>query len=270
MRLTHLQPSHVDLAGHRLITSLAAHEDELENWWNSFTAKIRGRLHRVWFTYDREAATHGDKLGLSFAQTFALNACAPGRFVLQLGNPKSKFSSELKRKLCRVTSSASPANPAKNKTKLHGLMPAPRLPQNVPWFDEILVLDLIEQLPDPEKFMGGLRKRMARGGSEVIITVSNGAFAMKRVLRALSAREAKRPAASEANHRRVFTFKSLQTLLAHAGYEIVEARGVPAPFTQEYGRKRWTRALLRLNECLLKLSRQWFAYEICVRARPVA
>ena len=155
------------------------------------------------------------------------------------------------------------------KLMLRAVLPVPPATQ-VDYPDAPLVLDLIEQLPDPEKFMGGLRKRMARGGSEVIITVSNGAFAMKRVLRALSAREAKRPSASDASHRRVFTFKSLQTLLGHAGYEIVEARGVPAPFTQKYGRKRWTRALLRLNECLLKLSRQWFAYEICVRARPLA
>jgi hypothetical protein len=70
-------------------------------------------------------------------------------------------------------------------------------------------------------------------------------------------------------HRRLFTFRSLGALLQQAGYELLEARGVPAPFPLALGMNFYSRALLKLNEILIKFSKGLFAYQICIRARAL-
>ena len=131
-------------------------------------------------------------------------------------------------------------------------------------------MDLLEQLPNPQGFMGELRRKMARRGSEVIITASNAGSLVTRLMNALAQYTRSRNEASASGRRRVFTFKSLSALLERAGYEISEARGVPAPFASAVGDNRRGRALLKLNRLLLKVSKEWFSYQICMRARPAS
>jgi len=268
MRLTHLQSQHVDLGGHRALPLISDYTTDFEKRWNAFASSIQANLRRK-FERLRTGVWRGNKPEFSSAQTFAVNACAPGRHVLQLGIGHMNLSAELKRKLCHVIAIAPAGYEAPQKSRSHGLVPAPRLPKNVRWFDHILLMDLMEQLPDPENFLKGLRRRMARGGSEVIITATNSAFVMRRILVALGPRAEIHKGIPNINHRRPFTFKSMQALLERAGYEVVEALGVPAPFPTKRRLNRWTRALLKLNRLLLKIAKQSFAYEICIRARPV-
>ena len=49
----------------------------------------------------------------------------------------------------------------------------------------------------------------------------------------------------------------------------MEERGVPAPFPLALGQNRWSRALLKINQTLLWFSKRLFAYQICIRARPL-
>jgi hypothetical protein len=67
----------------------------------------------------------------------------------------------------------------------------------------------------------------------------------------------------------LFTFKSLRALLEQAGYEILEARGIPAPFPLVLGMNFWSKTLLNVNRILLKLSKSLFAYQIGIRARAL-
>jgi hypothetical protein len=249
MHPTHLTSNgfnHVDLRGKR--------PKRARNWIKS-TIESRGRRN---------------KPAVPSAQAFAVNACAPGRYVLQVGTNHAHVAKELQRKLCHVTAIAFDANQAANKSKTSppAPSPAPRLPENTAWFDEILLLDLIEQLPAPESFMEELRQKMARRGSEVVITASNVVPLVSRIMLALG-RLACGRAIPSGERGRLFTFKSLRALLEQTGYEIVEARGVPAPFPLAIGGNRWSSALLKLNQVLLKISRRLFAYQICMRARPL-
>jgi hypothetical protein len=61
----------------------------------------------------------------------------------------------------------------------------------------------------------------------------------------------------------------MRALLEQAGYEILEARGVPAPFPLAIGTNFWSKALLQINGTLLKLSKSLFAYQVCIRARAL-
>jgi hypothetical protein len=63
--------------------------------------------------------------------------------------------------------------------------------------------------------------------------------------------------------------ESRGSLLEEAGYEVLEERGVPAPFPLALGMNRWSRALLAANQALLFVSKRLFAYQICIRARAL-
>jgi hypothetical protein len=198
---------------------------------------------------------------------FALNACAPGRHVLKLGHGHSEVARELKRKLCHVTSIELGVSNRAKKSSPDSAPATPRLPDNVAWFDEILLLDLLDQVTAPDVFMQELRRKMARRGSEVIITSTNFVSLSRRLLLAIGG--VRRGAVVRGkNERRSFTFKSLRLLLQQAGYEIVETRGIPMPLLAPNEAGRWSRGFVKLNRGLAKVSKH-FAHDICVRARPL-
>ena len=130
-------------------------------------------------------------------------------------------------------------------------------------------MDLVEHLHDPESFMDELRHRTAGRQPEVIVTSANVAFVITRIMLAFGEFNYSRKGILGIGHRRLFTMRSLRALLEQAGYEVMETRGVPAPFPLAIGANRLSNALLKLNEFLLKISKRLFAYQICIRARPL-
>ncbi|MEP7014215.1 MAG: glycosyltransferase [Verrucomicrobiota bacterium] len=243
--------------------------------WQIVKSTIKGRLCGVQLFFDRkfdvdpQVVSHSDKLGFDSSQTFAVDACVPGRYVLQLGIGHSNVAEELKRKLCHVTAVDFAANErlARSTSPALVLAPMPSLPAHVN-YDQILLMDIIEHLHDPEGFMDELRRKIGRYRSEVIITVSNVAFFVTRIMLALGQFNYSRKGILGFGHRRLFTFRSLRALVEQAGYEVSEVRGVPAPFPLALGNSRWSRALLTLNQALIKISRRVFSYQICMRLRP--
>ena len=220
------------------------------------TSILQNRFNRV--------ATRGDKSPLPTAQTFAVEACTAGRYVLQFGSNKAEITAQLKRKLCHVTAIDLDGCPRRRSSR--SFISAPPLPENVAWFDQILLIELIEHLRNPERFMNKLRRKMARRGSEVIIAASNvSSVATRLMIRLGDFKYAKDNVARP----RSVTFKSLRMLLEQTGYEVVETRGLPAPFPLALGDNRWSRALVTLNQLLLKVSKHFFSHKICIRARPL-
>ncbi len=130
-------------------------------------------------------------------------------------------------------------------------------------------MDLIEHLHDSENFLDELRQRTAARRPEVTVTAANVAFFVTRIMLALGQFNYSRKGILGLGHRRLFTFRSFRALLEQAGYEVLEARGVPAPYPLALGENRWSRLLLALNELLIRFSKGLFAYEICLRARAL-
>jgi hypothetical protein len=268
MHLTQLERHHVDLSPHRLPTLVVGYANSLKHSGTILGSAIKTKLRRTGFFDDRKSEIHRQTARhkrLGFAQRFALEACAPGRHVLQLASGHRDVSAELERKLCHVT-----VIDSKDGSQLPALPMAPDLPANVAWFDQILLLDLIEHLNDPETYLNALRKKMARKGSEIVITVANAAFIMTRIRAELSPRRAFHRDTLIVEARHGFTFKSLEALLERAGYEIVDARGVPVPVPGRFSKNHWSSTLLKINQLLLKISKRLFAYQICIRARPIS
>jgi hypothetical protein len=67
-------------------------------------------------------------------------------------------------------------------------------------------------------------------------------------------------------HTRLFTFASLRELFEQAGYEVIEMKGIPAPYPKAVGGNFLGRVLLAVNMALIHLSRGMFSYQIYVRA----
>ena len=66
----------------------------------------------------------------------------------------------------------------------------------------------------------------------------------------------------------MFTFYSLRRTLNQAGYEILEERGIPAPFYLALGKTTLADFLMGINRFLSKISRNLFSYQIAVVAKP--
>jgi hypothetical protein len=103
---------------------------------------------------------------------------------------------------------------------------------------------------------------------EIVITAANVAFFVTRAMLLLGQFNYSRKGILGLGHRRLFTFRSLRALLEQAGYEVIEERGVPAPFPLALGINRWSRLLLRVNGVLIRIAKKLFSYQICLRARP--
>jgi len=178
-------------------------------------------------------------------------------------------AAELERRECRVTAIDFAANElAEHSDDIHSAG-SPSLPANLAAYDQILLMDLIEHLHDPENFMDALRKQTAGERPEVIITSANVAFFVTRIMLVLGQFNYSRKGILGLGHRRLFTFKSLRALVEQAGYEVLEARGVPAPFPLAISSRFWSKALLKVNELLIKVSKSLFAYQVCIRARAL-
>jgi glycosyltransferase involved in cell wall biosynthesis len=251
------------------------HVNGMKYAWDVFKSTIKARLCGIHLFYDRkfdvnpELGRHSDKLAFPSSQTFAVESCGAGKSVLQLGIGHGNVCAELQRRGCRVTAIDFAANElAENSNTIHSAA-SPSLPPDLPAYDQILLMDLIEHLHDPETFMDALRQGTNGRRPEVIITSANVAFFVTRFMLALGQFNYSRKGILGLGHRRLFTFKSLSALLEQAGYEILEARGVPAPFPLALGPGFLGSALLKLNQVLLKLSQGLFAYQVCVRARAL-
>ncbi|MFN2541818.1 MAG: bifunctional glycosyltransferase/class I SAM-dependent methyltransferase [Chthoniobacterales bacterium] len=243
--------------------------------WQILRSTIKARLCGIHLFFDRKfdlnpvAASHSNKLGFPSSQTFAVNACTAGGSILQLGIGHGNVADELKRKGCHVIAVDFGDNEQVGRPQLVSLRlaPFPALPARLNC-DQILLMDLIEHLHDPEGFMDELRRKIGACQTEVVVMSSNVAFFVTRLMLFAGQFNYSRRGILGLGHRRLFTFASLRALLEQAGYEVCEMRGVPAPFPLAIGNNRWSRALLRLNQMLLKISTRLFAYQICVRSRP--
>jgi len=253
------------------------HVNGLRYAWDVCKATMKARLCGLHLFYDRKfdvdprTAAHSDKLGFASSQRFAVDACPAGGRVLQLGLGHANVVAELQSRQCQVTAIDFAANEiaVESCSESHQVAPNPPVPADVSGYDRILLMDLIEHLHDPEAFMDTLRQRMRGFRPEVVITAANVAFIVTRLMLLLGQFNYSRKGILGLGHRRLFTFRSLRALLEQAGYEIIEERGVPAPFPLALGRNRWSRLLLSLNGALIRFWQRLFSYQICLRARAL-
>ncbi|MDX1647222.1 MAG: glycosyltransferase [Longimicrobiales bacterium] len=134
----------------------------------------------------------------------------------------------------------------------------------------VLALDVIEHLRSPEDFLKRLRETVALQGATFVLTTANVAFLPVRLMLLVGQFNYGRSGILDRTHTRLLTFSSFRRLLQQAGFEVLELRGIPAPFPLALGRSsRLARWLLKLNDLLVRVWPAAFSYQIFVVARPL-
>jgi glycosyltransferase involved in cell wall biosynthesis len=194
-----------------------------------------------------------------------------GSKVLDIGCASGYISEALRSRGCAVT--GIDCFPVSNLAHfeefiLHDLDQP--LPVDSSRFEYILLLDVIEHLRAPERFMESIRYSRQHGGeTKVIISTGNVAFIATRIMLLSGIFNYGSRGILDLTHTRLFTFSSLKRLLHQTGYQIDETRGVPAPIPLALGDTLLARLLLAVNRFLIKISKTLFSYQMFMVVRPV-
>ena len=240
---------------------------------------IGSRLHRLNIFYDRKFDVAGPdntyydvKLGYPSSHTMALDAVPPGSRVVDIGCGPGFFDEQLVRKGCRVTGvdQFPPARPDAFEKFLLWDEKGPFPDVDLRQCDYVLLLDIIEHLKHPEAFLGRLREaaRSLDGRPKFVVTSGNVVFFVVRLQALLGNFNYGKRGILDLTHTRLYTFASLQRLFEQCNFSVERVTGIPAPFPLALGLNAVSRALLRMNQLLIRLSRGLFAYQIFLVATP--
>jgi glycosyltransferase involved in cell wall biosynthesis len=236
-------------------------------------ATMQNVAHRSGLLYQRRFDPRGAggqaevKLGYASSHTYALEAIRPGAKVLEVGSEAAGFARELLKKNCDVTvvdSDAAEVAPA----GVHAIDQDLNLP---PTFDAgayeyLVMLDVIEHLHDPERFLELLRRQFGHEPKKLVLTTPNVAFLIPRLMLLAGQFNYGKEGILARTHTRLFTFRSIRHLLRDAGFRITAVRGVPAPFPKALGVGTLGQAAVAANRALIRLSRTLFSYQIFIEA----
>jgi glycosyltransferase involved in cell wall biosynthesis len=227
-----------------------------------------GLLYQRRFDPEQEERTQYDlKLGYTSSHTCALAAVPAGARVLDIGAGSGGIASELLKKGCKVTivDQHPPRVESLDVKAIQQDLTQP-LGFDVKPYEYLLLLDVIEHLPDPERFMAHLRSQFDYETKTVILTTPNVAFVAQRLMLLLGQFNYGKVGILDRTHKRLFTFRSMRHLLHDEGFRIKVMNGIPAPFPKVFGNGRLGRAAVALNLLLIRLSKTLFSYQIYVEA----
>jgi len=152
--------------------------------------------------------------------------------------------------------------------EVHDLNQSP-FPIELGQTDYAVMLDVIEHLASPERFVEDFLKAAAHHPEvKLIVSTGNVAFAPVRLMLLAGQFNYGKRGILDLTHTRLFTFGTFKRLFEQSGFDVLEMRGVPAPFPRARGGGLTSRLLLKANKALMYLSRSLFAYQIFAVARP--
>ncbi|MET0591832.1 MAG: bifunctional glycosyltransferase/class I SAM-dependent methyltransferase [Polyangiaceae bacterium] len=237
-------------------------------------ATMRNVAHRSGFLYQRKFDPHLDenahydlKLGYDSSHTYALQAVPRGARVIDIGAGPGGMATELVKKGCEVTvvDQYAPKSEIPHISVLKQDLNS-KLEFDVKDQDYILLLDVIEHLRDPERFIEELRAKFDYRPRTLILTTPNIAFAIPRIMLMLGNFNYGSAGILDRTHSRLFTFRTIRHLLRDSGFKIKEIKGVPAPFPKVLGNGLIGRSVLGINLALMRVSKTLFSYQIFVEA----
>ncbi len=135
-------------------------------------------------------------------------------------------------------------------------------------FDYVLLLDVLEHLAQPERFLEQLRNALSLNLScQIIASTGNVAYFITRTMLMLGEFNYGKRGILDLTHTRLFTFSSFRRSFVQSGFTISSTRGVPGPFPLALGDNLASRFLLAVNQLLIHLSRGLFSYQIFMIAK---
>jgi 2-polyprenyl-3-methyl-5-hydroxy-6-metoxy-1,4-benzoquinol methylase len=210
------------------------------------------------------------KFGFDSTHARVIHAVGVSSRVLDIGCADGYLAAPLKEKGCYIV--GTDMYPIKKTTDVDEFYQSDlnqdALPEATHVFDFVLLLDVIEHLISPEKFVLQLRQSSSiNQNTEVIATTGNVAFFPIRLNLLFGQFEYQDRGILDRTHTRLFTAKSFKKLFENAGFEIIEMQGVPAPFPLIFGDTLFSKFMLALNRFLILASKGLFSFQILYRLR---
>jgi glycosyltransferase involved in cell wall biosynthesis len=212
------------------------------------------------------------KFGYSSSHQFAFDLMRPDTTVLDLGCGPGYMARALEQKRIKTISLDRQILPetAEHSWKcIEADVETYAFDDPMTKIDTILLLDILEHLKSPERFLRKLRHAFADDCPNIIITTGNVGYLPIRLNLLLGGFHFGKRGILDMDHTRLFTFSSLTRLLENQGYEIFQKKGIPAPFPLAIGNGPMSRVLLVLNQFLIFLCKSLFAYQIAIQAKPL-
>tara|TARA_Y100000590_G_scaffold115210_1_gene131328 strand:+ start:1019 stop:2530 length:1512 start_codon:yes stop_codon:yes gene_type:complete len=249
--------------------------------WNVCKEALLIKLQKTGIIYKRRYDTnksfyqeyHSFKpFGFMRIHQIALENVKGGSKIIEFGSGTGIVSKMLKKKKCKVL--GLDKNPPKlkcldNFLKIdldENLNTLKKI--NFNKYDYVFLLDLINHLKNPEKFMEDIKSFFSTYSTpEIIVTTPNVGFIFNRIQLLFGFFNYGRRGILHPNHTRLFTFKSFKSLLEESGYEIIDTKATPAPFDLAFGKNIFSSILILINKILILFSKNLFGYSILIRAK---
>jgi glycosyltransferase involved in cell wall biosynthesis len=257
------------------------HVNGMKYAWNVVKATLASRAQDFGILYERKfdvssssAANplYQPKLTFESPHTMTLARIPPGATVADIGCGAGYISRALAGKHCRVTGidQFPPAPDTGLERFVQCDLNESDPPLDTGAFDYILLLDIVEHLRAPERFLDSIRQsRRGNGAVQVILSTGNIGFIVTRLALLLGWFNYGPRGILDLTHTRLFTFRTARALLEQSGYRVTEVRGVPAPYPLALGDGWLARFALAVNKFLIRISKSLFSYQIFMVCTPL-
>jgi glycosyltransferase involved in cell wall biosynthesis len=228
-----------------------------------------GLLYQRRFDSTKADNSHYDlKLGYDSSHTYALRAVPAGAKVVDIGAGPGGMAAELNRKGCEVTV-VDQHEPTTKSSPIEVIVQDldGELKFDPKNYDYLLLLDVIEHLKEPEQFLESLRSKLDYEKKTLILTTPNIAFVSQRLMLLLGQFNYGKSGILDRGHRRLFNLRTLKHLLRDAGMDVVEVKGIPAPFPKVFGEGLLGQLAVKANLALIRASKTLFSYQFYIEAR---
>jgi 2-polyprenyl-3-methyl-5-hydroxy-6-metoxy-1,4-benzoquinol methylase len=244
-----------------------------------FTTNIKAKLQEIGIFYDRkfdcakELKKENYVIKDSFHSTHSitLDIIKENSTVLDLGCNKGELGSHLKKKNCHIVGIDKEKKLEKNELDEYISFDLNEGLPNIDYknFNYIIVLDVIEHLMSPEKFMHALKDKVNSNTEvKILISTPNIAFIIIRLMLLIGSFNYGKRGILDRTHTRLFTFSSFKHLVEQFGFSITKVHGIPAPFPLAVGNNIFGKTLIYINSLLIKISKGLFSYQIYYEIKP--
>ena len=211
------------------------------------------------------------KLNFESPSTVVLGGLRPGERIADLGCGTGGLDELLRDRGCYVVGVDQwDQDPSRFDLFVRANLDRDPMPIVPGEFDTLLLLDVIEHLSAPEKFMASLREAIWSDdgcGPRVIASTGNIAFLPLRAALAFGQFNYGQRGILDMTHCRLFTLRSFTRLLRQSGFAVSGVVGVPPPLPMVLGAGVLSRAGFRLLSALAHRMPSLFAYQFVVTAR---
>tara|TARA_B110000971_G_scaffold221405_1_gene268387 strand:- start:1337 stop:2830 length:1494 start_codon:yes stop_codon:yes gene_type:complete len=244
-----------------------------------FITNLKAKLQEVGIFYDRkfDCATEIKKENYIIKDSFpsthtrTVATIKDNSTILDLGCNKGELGAYLKKKNCYIVGADKEKEIQKNTLDEYISCDLDKELPNIDYkkFDYIIILDVIEHLMSPEKFMNELKNKINTNTKiKILVSTPNVAFIVIRLMLLIGFFNYGNRGILDRTHTRLFTFSTFKNLVEQFGFSITKSYGIPAPFPLAVGNNIIGKTLIYINSFLIKISKGLFSYQIYYEIEP--